>query len=231
MPTKNSHMRLLIVEDTEDLADALLHRFRRLGYAVDWVSDGMSAVDLLKLEPFDLIVLDLMLPRLGGWEVLRRFRQHNKRTPVIILTARGEVFNKVALLDLGADDYLVKPFDMQELEARVRALLRRPKGHAESVLSAGNLRLDLAAQRVHIDDREILLSLREFRLLELFLCDFGRLMTKSSILDRMYGAEEAVAPNAVELYVSRLRHKLEGATLTIRTVRGAGYIASVDANR
>ncbi len=223
-------MRLLIVEDTEDLADAIRHRLRRSGYAVDCAGDGQSAVDLTSREQYDLIILDLMLPVLSGREVLARFRCHDKRTPVLVLTARGDVCTKVDLLDLGADDYLVKPFDLLELEARVRALVRRPTGHAQSVVTAGNLKLDLATRRVHIDHKEISLGLREFRLLELFLSNIDRLLTKTSILDRLYGGEEAVAPNAVELYVSRLRRKLDGATLSIRTLRGEGYIAATDAH-
>lgn len=219
-------MRLLIVDDAEDLVDAVQHRLRRSGYAIDWAKDGSAAIDDLERETYDLVILDLTLPILSGQHVLKQFRRRDKRTPVLVLTARGDIGTKVDLLDLGADDYLVKPFDLLELEARVRALVRRPTGHAESVLVAGNLKLDVAARRVHVAEKEILLGLREFRLLELFLVNADRLLTKSAILDRLYGADEAVAPNAVELYVSRLRRKLEGATIIIRTMRGEGYVAT-----
>lgn len=218
-------MRILLVEDAEDLADAVQTRLKRLGYAVEWVADGETALDTACRENYDLVLLDLTLPRLDGRGVLQGLRARKSRVPVLVITAKTATDDKVTLLDLGADDYLVKPFDLRELEARIRALLRRPCGHAASVINAGNLQFDTAARRVFRDGEEILLGTREFRLLELFLGSLGRVLTKNVILDHLYGMEDAASPNAVELYVSRLRSKLGGATIEIRTVRGEGYVA------
>jgi two-component system, OmpR family, response regulator TctD len=220
-------MRILLVEDAEDLADAVQTRLKRLGYAVEWAADGESALETASRESYDLILLDLTLPRLDGRDVLRALRARKSRVPVLVITAKTATDDKVTLLDMGADDYLVKPFDLRELEARIRALLRRPCGHAASVVNAGNLVFDTAARRVLLDGVEIALGSREFRLLELFLGALGRVLTKNAILDHLYGLDEAVSPNAVELYVSRLRSKLGGASIEIRTVRGEGYVASI----
>lgn len=223
-------MRLLIVEDTADLAEAIAGRLRKLGYAVDIVGDGEEADELLRSESYNLVVLDLMLPGIGGKEVLHRLRQRRSRTPVLVLTARSDVDEKVGALDYGADDYLVKPFDFRELEARCRALLRRPHGMAASEVKFGNLLFDAAAKRVTVTGRPVDLSSREFRLLELLLANLGRVLSKDTLLDQLFGLEDAVAPNAIELYVSRLRRKLEGATVKIRTLRGLGYVAELEAS-
>jgi two-component system, OmpR family, response regulator TctD len=223
-------MRLLIVEDTADLAEAIAGRLRKLGYAVDIVGDGQEADELLRSESYNLVVLDLMLPGIGGKEVLHRLRQRRSRTPVLVLTARSDVDEKVGALDYGADDYLVKPFDFRELEARCRALLRRPHGMAASEVEFGNLLFDAAAKRVTVTGRPVDLSSREFRLLELLLANLGRVLSKDALLDQLFGLEDAVAPNAIELYVSRLRRKLEGATVKIRTLRGLGYVAELEAS-
>ena len=223
-------MRLLIVEDTADLAEAIAGRLRKLGYAVDIVGDGEEADELLRSESYNLVVLDLMLPGIGGKEVLHRLRQRRSRTPVLVLTARSDVDEKVGALDYGADDYLVKPFDFRELEARCRALLRRPHGMAASEVEFGNLLFDAAAKRVTVTGRQVDLSSREFRLLELLLANLGRVLSKDTLLDQLFGLEDAVAPNAIELYVSRLRRKLEGATVKIRTLRGLGYVAELEAS-
>jgi two-component system, OmpR family, response regulator TctD len=222
-------MRLLIVEDTADLAEAIAGRLRKLGYAVDTAADGEEADQLLRQESYHLVVLDLMLPGMGGKEVLHRLRQRRCRTPVLVLTARSDVDDKVGVLDYGADDYLVKPFDFRELEARCRALLRRPHGMAASAVAFGNLVFDSAAKRVSVADRVVELGSREFRLLELLLANLDRVLSKDALLDQLFGLEDAVAPNAIELYVSRLRRKLEGSTVKIRTLRGLGYVAELDA--
>jgi two-component system, OmpR family, response regulator TctD len=222
-------MRLLIVEDTADLAEAIAGRLRKLGYAVDTAADGEEADQLLRQESYHLVVLDLMLPGMGGKEVLHRLRQRRCRTPVLVLTARSDVDDKVGALDYGADDYLVKPFDFRELEARCRALLRRPHGMAASAVTFGNLVFDGAAKRVSVADRPVELGSREFRLLELLLANLDRVLSKDALLDQLFGLEDAVAPNAIELYVSRLRRKLEGSTVKIRTLRGLGYVAELDA--
>ena len=222
-------MRILIVEDTDDLAEAICGRLRRLGYAVDRASDGEEADELLRQEGYHLVVLDLILPGIGGQEVLSRLRQRRNRTPVLVLTARSGVDDKVGVLDYGADDYLVKPFDFRELEARCRALLRRPQGMATSAVEYGNLTFDNGAKRVSVEGQPVDLSSREFRLLELLLANIDRVLSKDVLLDQLFGLDDAVAPNAIELYVSRLRRKLERSAVKIRTLRGLGYVAELDA--
>ena len=224
-------MRILIVEDTEDLAEAIAARLRKQGYAVDLAADGEQADELLRQERYHLVVLDLALPGLCGQEVLGRLRQRRCPTPVLVLTARSGVDDKVGALDYGADDYLVKPFDFRELEARCRALLRRLHGLPASTVAFGNLTFDGAARRVMVADQPIELSAREFRLFELLLANVDRVLSKEALLDQLFGLEEAVAPNAIELYVSRLRRKLDGAAVQIRTVRGLGYVAELAAPR
>jgi two-component system response regulator TctD len=224
-------MRILVVEDTEDLAEAIARRLKKHGYAVDTVADGTEADELLRTETYHLVVLDLMLPGLDGRTVLHRLRQRRDRTPVLVLTARSDVDDKVGVLDHGADDYLVKPFDFRELEARCRALLRRPHGQAASSVDFGNLTFDAAAKRVSVAGQPVELGSREFRLLELLLANLDRVLSKDALLDQLFGLEEAVAPNAIELYVSRLRRKLEGSSVRIRTLRGLGYVAELDAPR
>ena len=221
-------MRLLIVEDTVDLAEAIASRLRKLGHAVDLVGSGEEADELLRTETYHLVVLDLMLPGMGGKEVLQRLRRRRSITPVLVLTARSDVDDKVGVLDFGADDYLVKPFDFRELEARCRALLRRPHGMAASEVRFGDLVFDGAAKRVSIAGRGVDLGAREFRLLELLLANLDRVLSKEAVLDQLFGLDDAVAPNAVELYVSRLRRKLEGSAVRIRTLRGLGYVAELD---
>lgn len=220
-------MRILIVEDACDLADAIARRLRKLGHAVDTVEDGEEADELLRREQYHLVVLDLMLPGIGGKEVLGRLRRRRTRTPVLVLTARSGVDDKVGLLDQGADDYLVKPFDFRELEARCRALLRRPQGMAASAVEFGNLVFDNGAKRVSVDGATVELSAREFRLLELLLANLDRVLSKDALLDQLFGLDDAVAPNAVELYVSRLRRKLERSAVKIRTLRGLGYVTEL----
>ena len=220
-------MRILIVEDACDLADAIARRLRKLGHAVDTAEDGEEADELLRREQYHLIVLDLMLPGIDGKEVLGRLRRRRTRTPVLVLTARSGVDDKVGLLDQGADDYLVKPFDFRELEARCRALLRRPQGMAASAVEFGNLVFDNGAKRVSVDGATVELSAREFRLLELLLANLDRVLSKDALLDQLFGLDGAVAPNAVELYVSRLRRKLERTAVKIRTLRGLGYVTEL----
>ena len=202
---------------------------RKLGYAVDTVSDGEEADELLRSECYNLVVLDLMLPGIAGKDVLHRLRQRRSRTPVLVLTARSDVDDKVGALDYGADDYLVKPFDFRELEARCRALLRRPHGMAASEVTFGNLVFDGAAKRVTVAGLPVEIGSREFRLLELLLANLNRVLSKDALLDQLFGLDDAVAPNAIELYVSRLRRKLEGSAVKIRTLRGLGYVAELEA--
>ena len=217
-------MRILVIEDAEDLADAVVDSLRSLGHAVDWAADGHQAEELLHTETYQLIILDVMLPGPDGQALLGQLRRRGNQTPVLVTTARSQIDTKIHMLDLGADDYIVKPFDLRELEARCRALLRRSHGMASSETVIGNLAFDTARRTVSIDGRPLDLSAREFRLLELFLGNMGRVLTRTALIDQLFDLEQAVTPNAVEMSVSRLRRKLEGASVVIRTVHGVGYV-------
>lgn len=220
-------MRILVVEDTDDLADAVVHRLRKLGYAVDRAATGDEAQELMRQESYQLILLDIMLPGVDGQELLRRLRRGRDATPVLVMTARSQVDVKVDLLDIGADDFIVKPFNMRELEARCRALLRRSCGMASSLAQFGNLTFDAATKKVLVNERPVELSGREFRLLELFLGRLNAVMSKEFLMDRLFSLDQATTPNAIELYVSRLRRKLDDASVQIRTIRGMGYVAEI----
>jgi DNA-binding response OmpR family regulator len=217
-------MRILIAEDDPVLADGLLKSLRRNDYAVDVAHDGQQADHMLAVQEYELLILDLGLPRLDGFEVLRRLRKRGRATPVLILTARDAVADRVKGLDLGADDYLTKPFDLPELEARVRALIRRGQSGGSSVLSHGPLSLDLAGRRATLDGVAIDLSARELGVLEVLMLRSGRVVNKEQLTSQLYGQDEEVGINAIEVYVHRLRKKLEPAGVVIRTIRGLGYL-------
>jgi two-component system OmpR family response regulator len=217
-------MRILIAEDDPVLADGLLKSLRRNDYAVDVAHDGQQADHLLAVQEYELVILDLGLPRLDGFEVLRRLRKRGRATPVLILTARDAVADRVKGLDLGADDYLTKPFDLPELEARVRALIRRGQSGGSSILLHGPLALDLAGRRATLDGVPIELSARELGVLEVLMLRSGRVVNKEQLTDQLYGQDEEVGVNAIEVYVHRLRKKLEPAGVVIRTIRGLGYL-------
>jgi two-component system response regulator TctD len=216
-------MRIFLVEDTQDVGEAIVARLARSGHAVDWETDGAAAAEILDFAAYDLLILDVMLPGLDGFQILERVRAAGKRVPVLVLTARSEIEDRVSALDLGADDYLVKPFDFRELEARARALLRRREGHATSLLRCGDVAINRANRTVHLGNREILLKRREFTLLEILAARPGRVFSKDELLDQVFGFDEAPGQNAIELYVARLRRSLEGARAQIVTVRGLGY--------
>ncbi len=218
-------MHILLVEDSVDLADAVGTDLRKRGYAVDHVVDGAAANELLATEQYQLIILDLMLPKVDGQSVLKTLRRRHDATPVLVMTARSQVDCKVNVLDIGADDYLVKPFDLRELEARCRVLLRRAYGQVTSKTIIGNLIFDTATKQVRVGKRNLDLSSREFRLLEVLLANMGRVMSKDMLINDLFSLDQAVAPNAIELYVSRLRQKINGASVSIRTVHGLGYVA------
>jgi len=219
-------MRVLIVEDAEDIADAIRARLTRAGYAADVAETGELAEELLTAETYQLVVLDLMLGAgVDGQTILRRMRNRGDLTPVLVVTARSQVDCKINVLDIGADDYLVKPFDLGELEARCRVLLRRARGQASARVEIGNLAFDAAARTVTVAGAAVAVSPREFRLLEVMVGCLGRVMSKDVLIEHLFSLDKAVAPNAIELCVSRLRRKLEGASLVIRTVHGMGYIA------
>lgn len=216
-------MRIFLVEDTRDVGEAIVDRFTRGGHAVDWETDGKAAVEILAYTAYDLVILDVMLPGLDGFEVLKSVRRAENSVPVLMLTARSQVDDRVGALDLGADDYLVKPFDFRELEARARALMRRQAGDASNRLQCGDIVIDRASRAVRIGQREVTLKRRELNLLEILATRPGRVFTKEELLDQLFGFEEAPGPNAIELYIGRLRRKLEGAEAKIVTLRGLGY--------
>ncbi|MFD2239145.1 response regulator transcription factor [Aureimonas populi] len=220
-------MRMLLVEDNEDLGDAVNRHLRNAGHSVEWVRTGELALESAACERFDAMILDLTLPGRDGLSVISQLRREKSAIPILVVTARSEIDDKISLLDQGADDYLVKPFDLRELDARLRALLRRPAGQTTSVTVAGGLTLDLAGHTVSVEGSPVELGRREFRLLEIFLARKGTVVPKERLMAQLFSFDEAVSTNALELYVSRLRRKLEGSGVEIVTVRGIGYVARV----
>ncbi|MBL4811334.1 MAG: response regulator transcription factor [Rhodobacteraceae bacterium] len=216
-------MRFLLVEDNADLARALCQRFRNEGHVVDHASLLDEAEAAMATVSYDLILLDIMLPDGSGLDFLKRHRLEKKTTPVIVLTARSQVSDRVGTLDLGADDYITKPFDFSELEARCRAVLRRKGGAAVNTKSYGDLILDSAAGALLHQGHQTDLRNRELRLLEVFFGAPENIFSKNYLLDRLFSFSEDASENAIEVYVGRLRKKLEGSTVSIETVRGMGY--------
>jgi two-component system OmpR family response regulator len=216
-------MRVLIAEDDQILADGLLRSLRGSGFAADHVACGSEADAALASHEFDMVILDLGLPKLHGLEVLRKLRARGSSVPVLILTAADSVEQRVKGLDLGADDYMAKPFSLQELEARVRALTRRGLGTASTVLKHGPLNFDATGRVCYINDQMIELSARELSLLEVLLQRAGRLVSKDQLVERLCEWGEEVSNNAIEVYVHRLRKKIEQGPIRIATVRGLGY--------
>jgi two-component system OmpR family response regulator len=223
-------VRILIIEDDSVLADGLSRTLRHADYAVDAASTGVEADHVLAAQSYDLVILDLGLPGLDGFEVLRRMRRRGSTVPVLVLTARDALQDRVKGLDLGADDYMIKPFDLPELEARVRALIRRGQSGGASVLSHGALVLDTAGRRATLGGEPLDLSARELGVLEVLMMRAGRVVNKEQLAEQLYGWDEEVGPNAIEVYVHRLRRKLEPAGVNIRTIRGLGYLLEKDAN-
>ena len=217
-------MRILVVEDDTVLAAALTRALNQSAYAVDLVVDGEQANDALATTVYDLVVLDIALPKVDGMTVLRRLRDRRSAVPVLILTARDTLDDRVTGLDSGADDYMTKPFDLPEFEARVRALIRRGHGASGTTMVHGRLRLDVAARRLFHDDQPIEMSARELALAELLLSRQGRVVSKEQIIDHLFGFGDDVGSNAIEVYVHRVRKKLEPYKVEIRTVRGMGYL-------
>jgi DNA-binding response OmpR family regulator len=216
-------MRMLVVEDDRLLADGLVSVLARSGHAVDHTASGKYADALLGHTAYDLLVLDVGLPDIDGFEVLRRLRVRRSPTSVLVLTARDAIVDRVHGLDLGADDYLTKPFSVTEFEARVRALLRRNLP-LETTLSVAGLSIDQSAKRVRIHDKAVDLTPREWALLELFLTRPGRVLSKEQIAESLFNVDGELSSNAIEVHVSRLRAKIEAAGVRIRTVRGFGYL-------
>jgi two-component system, OmpR family, response regulator len=217
-------MRLLLVEDDLPLAEALTTLLAGSGHAVDCVNDGLAAEALLLAEQFELVILDLNLPGLDGLSLLRRIRARNPSPAVMILTARGSAEERVRGLDLGADDYMSKPFDVRELEARVRSLLRRQAGLRSSVVRLGGLTLDLTTRQFRAEGSDLDLPPRERALLELFFLRAGKVVTKEAIVQSLTSLDDLLSDNAIEQYVSRLRRRIAPYGLTLRTARGLGYL-------
>lgn len=224
-------MRILVVEDDEPIATALVSNLKRAGHAVDHVADGLSADEALQGNHFDLALLDLGLPLMSGFDVLTRMRSRGNYTPVLILSALDAVNDRIRGLDAGADDYLYKPFDMDELEARIRAVSRRVLARSADEIRAGRLCLRPRERRVYVDERPLDLLPREYGVLECLLLNRGRVLSKSQIQDRLCDWSEELSETAIELYVHRLRKKIDASVLNIRTVRGFGYLLQIPDDR
>jgi DNA-binding response OmpR family regulator len=214
-------MRLLLVEDDRMIGDSLRNALRQAGFAVDLVRDGRAAEGTIASERFDLVLLDLGLPQRDGMDVLQAMRARGDRTPVIVLTARDTLAARVSGLDAGADDYIVKPFELDELLARIRAVVRRQAGRAETTLAVGEVTLDTATRQVARAGTQVVLSAREYAVLEALMLRPGAILSRAQLEDRLYGWGEELESNAITVYVHQLRRKLgEGF---IHTVRGVGY--------
>ena len=216
-------MRILVAEDDAILADGVARSLRQAGYAVDWVKNGVEADSALDADEHDLLILDIGLPRKSGLDVLKRLRGRDSHLPVLILTALDGVNDRVRGLDAGADDYLAKPFELAELEARVRALTRRGMAGAPTLLRHGALSYDQVGRTARVNGEPLELSAREVSLLEVFLQRAGRLVSKDQLVSHLCEWGEEVSANAIEVYVHRLRKKLETGGVRIVTVRGLGY--------
>lgn len=217
-------MRIVLIEDNEMLASGVQKALVDAGHAVDWLAHGVAGHEFLASSGADLAVIDVNLPGMSGFEVLRALRRRGERMPVLMLTARGDTADRVAGLDAGADDYLVKPFAMAELLARIRALSRRPQDLEPDVITLGNLRFDRQAMQLTGPKGDIPLPRREMALFAFLLDHRGQIASKDALADALYGTGADVEANAVELLISRLRRKLGDADVEIRTARGLGYM-------
>lgn len=215
-------MRILLVEDDDLLGDGVKTGLKQMKHTVDWVKDGEKALNALKNESFDCVVLDLGLPLVSGLDVLRRMRASGNATPVLILTARETVEDRVKGLDSGADDYLTKPFELDELNARIRALIRRSSNRAEPTINFRNICIDPAAHSVTLDGEVVSIPRREFVLLQKLLDNVGHVLSREQLMQTLYGWEADVDSNALEVHIHNLRKKLNADF--IRTVRGIGYM-------
>jgi DNA-binding response OmpR family regulator len=221
-------MRILLIEDHAELVRTLTQSLGALGIQVDASSDGQHADTLLREHVFDIVVLDLALPRLSGLEVLRRLRERGDTVPVLVLTASGDIHDRVQGLNAGADDYLPKPFDLSELEARLRALHRRSMGTAQSVLHVGRLEFDTLSRRFAVGGRSMDLPPREHDLLETLIAHPGRPVSKQALAQRLCSADAVLSHDALEVYVHRLRRRIERSGAAIHTLRGLGYVLEAD---
>ena len=216
-------MRFLLIEDNQALANAVIERLSLDSHIVDHAADLTTAWDYTATAEYDLILLDIMLPDGDGRSFLEQHRLAKLRTPVIVLTARSEVSDRVGILDLGADDYMVKPIDFSELEARCRAVLRRQTGAARNTISFGEIEFDSLAATLKVNGTEVKLRTKELRLFEVFINAPNQIFPKSQLLDRLFSYDVEASENAIEVYVGRLRKHLSGSNVSITTVRGMGY--------
>ncbi|MDR3367855.1 response regulator [Rhodoferax sp.] len=217
-------MRILLVEDNKTLADWLGRTLRKERYTVDWLDNGADADFALRSERYNLVILDLALPKLGGNEVLKRLRARHDSTPVMILTADNTMHSRVSKLDHGADDYMVKPFDVQELEARIRVLLRRASNISNPLVTCGDLCFDTNTKAFTLADEPLSLTPRERAVLELLILKIGSTVPKQTLAQSLFSMDNDVSPDAIEIYVHRLRKKLEKSAASIVTLRGFGYL-------
>jgi len=221
-------MRILLVEDSKQLANWLAKTLRRENYVVDCVHDGDDADYALRAQEYALVILDLSLPKLSGMEVLKRLRARGDNVPVLILTANDSVSGRVSGLDSGADDYLAKPFDITELEARIRAQLRRATNQKSPVAEFGTLAFDTNSRQFRLSGDELSLTPRERAVLEMLITRQGKPVAKGTLAEAVFGFDESVNPTAIEIYVHRVRKKLEGSGVGIVTMRGLGYLLRRD---
>lgn len=221
-------MRVLLIEDDATLGRALQEFLTGQGYAVDWLADGRRALIAIKNYAYDLVVLDLNLPDMDGLEVLRSFRQEGRYVPVLVLTARDALADRVAGLDAGADDYLSKPFELDELAARVRAFARRHHGTVIPIIEFGSIRFDTVHREIRVSGELLTVSVREMSVLEILLARAGKVVTKQQITQALSAMDSDFSENAVEVYVYRLRKRLEGMGVAIKTVRGFGYMLDLE---
>lgn len=214
-------MRILLVEDDTGVGELVKEELEAQGFAVDWAKHGEEGYELSQSFPYDLLVLDVMLPGQNGFEIVEQLRKDKNKTPILMLTARDGIEDRVNGLELGADDYLVKPFHLTELRARVRALLRRSKGEADNTISVGRLNLDISQRRVVWQDEEVALSGREYALLEFFALNAEGYYPREKLLEHVWSGESSIDPRTVDTYIRYLRRKLGDDAIT--TVRGLGY--------
>jgi two-component system response regulator TctD len=217
-------MHLLLVEDNRSLSSWLMQALHKSGYAVDSVADGEAALITLQGQHFDAVILDLGLPRLSGEEVLRRVRGTGNDVPILILTAEGSLQTRIKGLNDGADDFLSKPFDLGELEARLRSIMRRKSGLKSPEISCGTLRLDTNTREFFIGDEAIHLTPREHAVLEMLIFNMGKTVTKTKLTDSVFNLDDEISSSTIEVYVSRLRRKLQASDARIFTLRGLGYL-------
>jgi two-component system response regulator TctD len=222
-------LRILLAEDNRTLAAWLEKALRHGGFAVDCMADGVEADHVLITQAYDLVILDLGLPRMDGLDILRRLRRRGSSVPVLILTARGEIEHRVEGLNLGADDYLPKPFRLSELEARINAVIRRAKGSASPLVAIGALEYDGVGRMFRVDGKPLALRPREHAVLEVLIARAGKAVSKSSLHEHVFELDDTAGAEAVEVYIHRLRKRLQGSGVAIVTLRGLGYVLEREA--